>query len=496
MDNITKISPHEVIVKDRARKEFPDLSALKESIQTVGLINPISVNDKYELLAGECRLRAVKELKHELIPVRIFKNISPTEERLIEYFENVARNSFTWHEEIMFKKRLHDEWTSAQEDWSIRKTATKLNCSAGGLSSDLDLAKGIEYFPTLVELKTKKKSREAYKKILSRAKAQHIIETMDSEDKAKLKSLFGDAIPEEVTIPSESNQVVRKASQGNGAKKGKFAGGVSRPKPLRIVHENGATNDDTGTTEDTPYDGTDTEQEAASTPIKKLQYTYKTCSYADLLEELPDNFLGFAELDPPYAIDYNYMYSQANKEATESDWTVSEYRSHMNTLLKTLYSKMMADTFVLIWTGVEHFMWLNTLAEECGFSVQKPGIWVKPGGSSNTPSTTMVSNYEMFIVLRKGHPTFNAPSMKATVEFPTVPFSQRSHQWEKPMEMYRYFIKLLGMRGHHMFSGFAGSGSAMIAALHEEMIPIGCDLKTQYYYSFMERLNKEFGNAL
>lgn len=483
MSKVVNVSPEDIIIKERARKDFSDINSLKESIQEIGLINPISVNDKYELLAGECRLRAMKELNYEEIPVRVFKGISPMEESLIEYFENVARNSFLWHEELLFKKKLHDEWSENNEEWSIRKTATKLNCSSGGLSSDIDLAKGIEYFPTLIECKTKKKAREAYKKILSRAKAQHTIASMGDEDKEKLSSLLGDSYQKET-------------NQNETPKKEKALGGIVRPKPLRVITEEEPNNDDIGTSDNPPNEPTEDKQDAVSSLIDKLQYSYKICDSLDLIEELPDNFFGFAELDPPYAIDYNKLYSQANQEATETDWTVDQYRSRMSTLVKALHSKMMDDTFVLIWTGVEHFEWLNVLGEESGFSVQKPGIWVKPGGSSNSPSTSLISNYEMYLIFRKGHPTFNVASMKAAIQFDSVPFSKRSHQWEKPVEMYRYFIHALGMQGQHMFSPFAGSGTAMLAALHEGMIPIGCDTKTQYYYSFMERLNKEFGHGI
>ena len=70
---IGKIKPN----KYQPRKEFDpvELANLMASIQEKGIIQPISVRkigpDEYELISGERRLRASKELKRETIPAII-----------------------------------------------------------------------------------------------------------------------------------------------------------------------------------------------------------------------------------------------------------------------------------------------------------------------------------------------------------------------------------------------------------------------------------------
>ena len=49
-------------VKKRVRKDLGNLSDLKDSLRTYGLLNPITINSKYELIAGERRLTAAREI--------------------------------------------------------------------------------------------------------------------------------------------------------------------------------------------------------------------------------------------------------------------------------------------------------------------------------------------------------------------------------------------------------------------------------------------------
>ena len=42
----------DIKVKHRVRKDTGDLDALKESLRRYGLLNPITLNSKYELIAG------------------------------------------------------------------------------------------------------------------------------------------------------------------------------------------------------------------------------------------------------------------------------------------------------------------------------------------------------------------------------------------------------------------------------------------------------------
>ncbi len=84
----------EIIVRKRIRRDLGDLEELAESIDKHGLLNPIIVNNKKVLLAGERRLESVKMLGWETVPVRILENPSRIEALEIEIDENIHRKPF------------------------------------------------------------------------------------------------------------------------------------------------------------------------------------------------------------------------------------------------------------------------------------------------------------------------------------------------------------------------------------------------------------------
>lgn len=68
-----------------------DVTALKKSIEKVGLINPITINNNNELLAGARRFQAVTDLGWESVPVHIVDR-ALLEQELISIDENLVRS--------------------------------------------------------------------------------------------------------------------------------------------------------------------------------------------------------------------------------------------------------------------------------------------------------------------------------------------------------------------------------------------------------------------
>jgi ParB family transcriptional regulator, chromosome partitioning protein len=68
-----------------------DVSALKKSIESVGLIHPVTLNRDNELLAGARRFQAVRELGWEEIPVQVVER-DPLVQELISIDENLVRS--------------------------------------------------------------------------------------------------------------------------------------------------------------------------------------------------------------------------------------------------------------------------------------------------------------------------------------------------------------------------------------------------------------------
>ena len=76
------------------------------SLRTYGLLNPITINGKYELIAGERRLQAAKQLGWTNINAVVQNNLSEIEELEMELEENNQRKEFTSEELLDGYRRL------------------------------------------------------------------------------------------------------------------------------------------------------------------------------------------------------------------------------------------------------------------------------------------------------------------------------------------------------------------------------------------------------
>jgi len=235
-------------------------------------------------------------------------------------------------------------------------------------------------------------------------------------------------------------------------------------------------------------------QESEEENQSKINVIYVAENYKTFLEKIPENSVGVVELDPPYAINFDETYGKTSKIVSKAiDWTEKELYEFYYNYLPLIYEKMLNSSWVLCWTGKEHYIETQRIAKETGFSVQPPGAWVKAGGSTNQPKKNMISNWEMFLLFRKGEAQFNTPSLLSAVNLATVPASQRIHQWEKPIELYDHFLNALGMPGTIFLSPFAGSGNCLISAAKAQMFPIGCDKSQKYIPQFYTNLQNYLG---
>jgi ParB family chromosome partitioning protein len=99
------------------------LEELKDSISQHGVIQPITVRktfNGYELISGERRLRASKELGLETIPAYIREGLTNKDMLEIALIENLQREDLNPIEIALGYKRLIDECDLTQENAAIR----------------------------------------------------------------------------------------------------------------------------------------------------------------------------------------------------------------------------------------------------------------------------------------------------------------------------------------------------------------------------------------
>ena len=84
----------EIELNSEYLRKNTDVEALKMSIESVGLIHPVTVNEEGELLAGARRLQACRELGWDEIPVQVVQRDALIQE-LISIDENLVRSPLT-----------------------------------------------------------------------------------------------------------------------------------------------------------------------------------------------------------------------------------------------------------------------------------------------------------------------------------------------------------------------------------------------------------------
>jgi ParB-like nuclease domain len=95
MSNKETIMIAYIKVGSRFRKDLGDIDCLAQSIQEIGLLHPVVINENNELIAGQRRIEAYKKLGRKEIPCRVL-NISDLIKG--EFIENTARKDFTFSE--------------------------------------------------------------------------------------------------------------------------------------------------------------------------------------------------------------------------------------------------------------------------------------------------------------------------------------------------------------------------------------------------------------
>ena len=96
-----------IIVKKRVRKDLGDLRALMKSMRSYGLMNPVLINSKSELIAGQRRLESAIRLGWKTIPVIIVDKNSELEKLELEIEENLHRKNLSADELAEGYRRLN-----------------------------------------------------------------------------------------------------------------------------------------------------------------------------------------------------------------------------------------------------------------------------------------------------------------------------------------------------------------------------------------------------
>jgi len=177
------INISDVKVKKRFRTDLGDLDSLKDSMNRIGLLQPIGITKDNILVFGHRRLEAAKSLEWKEIPY-VLVEADESKQRLAELEENLKRRDMTWQEEVKAKSELHKLFrklygrpkagyrsdlkipiSDSEKGWGLKNTAEFLGESIGLVSQDIKLAKALKDHPELLEVTNKSRALHQLKKI-------------------------------------------------------------------------------------------------------------------------------------------------------------------------------------------------------------------------------------------------------------------------------------------------------------------------------------------
>lgn len=202
--DIDKIEPN----PDQPRKHFDEerLLHLAESIAERGVIQPLLVSrgkgNRYNLIAGERRLRAAKIAGQEEVPVVVMEPESEGKNLELALIENIQRHDLNPIEEAVAYARLINEFDLTQE-----KVAKKVGRKRSTVTNTLRLLNLPAYLQDDVAGGT---ISEGHARVLLRLK----------DDDQKIQEIRGRIIKEELSV-RETERICRQASTVNGNNRAK-----------------------------------------------------------------------------------------------------------------------------------------------------------------------------------------------------------------------------------------------------------------------------------
>ncbi len=93
-----EIDVSKIIIRKRVRKNLGDLASLMDSLRRHGLLNPVVISSRNELIAGHRRLEAAKRLGWPTIQVQVITNDNEADLVEMEIEENTQRKNLTTDE--------------------------------------------------------------------------------------------------------------------------------------------------------------------------------------------------------------------------------------------------------------------------------------------------------------------------------------------------------------------------------------------------------------
>lgn len=394
----------DIVVGERARKVF-EIGELMGSIKNLGLIQPIVVerreDGRYQLLAGERRLKSCTLLQWEKIPCILKEGLDDKERLLVELEENMRRRKLEWPEEVELLRRVDElkrevegeavQGLSGSEGFSLAKLAGMRGKSIGSTSMDLKLAKALRDNPELVDVV----------KGMPKVAAMRKIEQEEAREKAIRMQEQGTITITDELIRGDCREELGKMEEGS--------------VDLLLT--------------DIPFGVS--EMDASK---KKRASDSNTLLYRSSLRE-HDNL------------------------------SEDEMKELMKETIPLMYRVLRPSSHIYMFFGIQYYEFLMVELRTSGFLMEDvPIVWYKGRVTAPFRGYSPQPCYEVILFGHKPprEKRLNRP-IKYLVEVKMVEAKDKLHVFEKPEELLELFIDISTIPGDVVLDPFAGSGSTLVA---------------------------------
>jgi len=468
-------------IGDRFRKEMGDLESLGQSIRDGGLLQPIGITPEYELVYGERRLRACRDiLGRETISARI---IDVKSVFFGQIHENSLRKDFTVSERIAIVDSLRgfrhggDRRSDQARNSQLGSLSLADACKLVGLSEDS--------FRRATEVE-EKGIPELVQAVDSGTFSLHAAQTLAQASREEQLECL--------TRPLDEGRVTAAALQ----------------KQLRQIRSRSEYKPDAVTIQ--------------VCPSQKLeQATLNSVIHGDcrdVISSLPDDSISLGLVSPPYAQQRDGLYPGV-PEDQYPDFTVQ--------WMSQLWSKLTDDGSVLIVIDphvregelADYVLRTQLALRDAGWKQHMPLIWLKEDRCPLGHRGWLRHSYEQILWFSKTGKPFCDPKaggVETVVESPRYRHSRWSpggrltrgikrasdvinvpvgrtpkgidHPAMFPVELAEKLIQHFCRPGGAVWDGFAGSGNSLIAAARLGHPFYGCDVVPKYVEIATQRLDR------
>jgi len=393
---------------ERQRKRFDDIESLASSIARNGLIHPIVIRRDGELVAGERRLLAHRQLGRTEIQVQFLDELSREEAYLIELEENLRRRNLTWQEECHAASAYHSMRVASDPEWGLKHSAEELCISQQSISDYIRVA---EYL------------RRGDEDIVNADKfsvARGIVTRRTDREK---QVAMADALTLAPAMPTTTATAVSDAASADEALSAMADIGIDGASPVPIINADF--------------------REWADAYSEPTRYNFIHCDF-------------------PYGIQMNRADQGAADKLGGYEDSEDIYWELVHHFLARQNRFVADEAHCMFWFSMRYYQRTKDLFEECGWRVNyMPLIWAKSdnAGALPDPSRGPRQTYETAFLMTKG----DRKIARAVSNVYWGPTTKRFHMSEKSLDMLQHFFRMLVDKTTLMLDPTCGSGNAIRA---------------------------------